>query len=167
MGANSGTSLPCAAGQDAASGAQSCSQCARGQVRAGTANPSCSPCRAGYYCAPGSTSPTQYTCGPGQYSLPGAGQCAPCPAGRFGNASAMAAANCSGPCDAGRYGGSPGLTTPRCSGDCTAGYYCPSGSTAAAAHLCTCCRLGHLIGVLPTDVFSCCCRCVWLLPTDH
>jgi hypothetical protein len=70
----------------------------------------------GYFCPAGSTSAIAYQCVPGQYSLGDAAACTLCPAGKFGSAS--------------------GLSVATCSGDCFAGYACAIGSTSGTQALC-------------------------------
>lgn len=70
-------------------------------------------CSAGYYCTGGSIA----ACPPGTYSIPGLYFCLVCPAGRFGNVSALSSPECSGPC-------------------ATPGTYCPTGSTSPNGVLC-------------------------------
>jgi hypothetical protein len=87
-----------------------------------------------YYCPPGSTSPT--VVGGGSYTTP---EDAPltlrsgsvvCEAGRYcvdGQRSL---------CPAGTYGDVTALADPTCSGPCAEGYYCPAGSSSATAQPC-------------------------------
>ena len=65
-----------------------------------------------YACPAGSTSPNQVLCPKGTYSEAGAGDCTPCPAGRFGSRT--------------------GAIRSVCSGQCAAGYHCPLGSVNAS-----------------------------------
>jgi hypothetical protein len=78
------------------------------------------------FCLAGSSNPSQYSCGQGQYSLAGASVCTNCSAGLFGASTGLPAAECSGQCLAGSYcpagskTGSPFM--------CPAGSVCPAGS---------------------------------------
>jgi hypothetical protein len=93
-------------------------------------------CSAGYACAAGSVNATASVCPPGTFSLAGAGTCSDCAAGRFGNASGLGVAACSGLCPGGRYGGGPGLSLPSCTAACEAGYACAPGSVVPTALQC-------------------------------
>jgi hypothetical protein len=107
-------------GMYAAPGVGNCYMCPPGVYAATTAltSAACSGnCTAGYACPSGSTSPMAITCQPGQYSLAGASQCTPCPAGVFGATAALSSA--------------------ACSGNCTAGYACGAGSVSSMALGCT------------------------------
>ena len=120
----------CTAGLYSLGNASSCLLCPSGTYGsvAQTSSQCSGNCSAGYFCPAGSVSQTQAECPPGQYSLPGAGACSLCVSGRFGNASRLGTALCSGLCPAGRFGDTPGLVNWTCSGQCTPGRYCPEGS---------------------------------------
>jgi hypothetical protein len=78
----------------------------------GLASSACSgKCPKGYYCPPGSSSPTTLKC----------------PAGRYGSEEGMASAACSGPCNAGYFcpEGSTSPTQVPCAGT---SFFCPGGS---------------------------------------
>ncbi len=78
-----------------------CSPCPAGSYSdvAGAASAACSgPCAPGHACPAGSVNATAVVCAAGTYSAGGAGECSPCPAGVFGNATGMSSAACSGPC---------------------------------------------------------------------
>jgi hypothetical protein len=40
-------------------------------------------------------------------------------------------------CPAGRYGSAPGMTAAECAGNCSAGYYCPAGSVSPTQTNCS------------------------------
>ena len=97
------------------------------------------PCRAGFYCIAGSSTPTQFACDAGFYcsatGLSSSSSQAQCQAGSYCPAGSSASAG-AGPCQAGFYcssGSSSATQTP-----CAAGSYCPSGSTSGASpdHAC-------------------------------
>jgi len=150
--ANANTCTNCPAGKYQPSisvnGISDCIDCAAG--RYGTAvketNPACTGiCAQGYYCPPGSTSPTANDC----------------PAGKYGATTGLGTATCSGNvgpgywsttratrvnptsvtahrgdrCPAGRFGAG-GASSSSCSGPCQAGYYCPIGSGSASQTQC-------------------------------
>ncbi len=74
----------CSPGQYSGAGAAACTTCSAGLFgsTSGLTTSSCSgPCRAGFYCPAGSTSPTAVACVAGQYSLAGAASCSNCAAG--------------------------------------------------------------------------------------
>jgi hypothetical protein len=58
-------------------------------------------CTEGYSCSNTSLSTRTQLCAPGQYSEAGATECAPCPAGLYGEAAGLTTANCTLPCPAG------------------------------------------------------------------
>jgi hypothetical protein len=60
--------------------------------------------------------------------------CAPCPAGRFGNTSALATSLCSGPCGAGTFSGGGAVACLACTA--SPGYACSLGATTAGGTLC-------------------------------
>ena len=93
-------------------------------------------CSAGYACPPGSTSPYQLTCPPGQYSLSSAASCTNCPVGTYGSNSALTSPSCTGPCAAGYYGSSTGQNSSTCSGQCPTGHFCPAGTSNPTANPC-------------------------------
>ena len=112
-GGGSGTCLMCPIGRfGASSGAQSseCSgTCAGGRFgwSSGLVTSMCSGgCGAGFYCPPGSTSPTAIPCSVGQYSVGNSSTCTMCPVGRVGSSSGLNSSLCSGLCDAGEELGS-------------------------------------------------------------
>ena len=116
----------------------------------GETDPECTgPCKAGYYCPVGSSSPTQFECGdkanvycPESSDIP-----LYVNVGYYANEDDPASAKtsqelcppgyyCPGDglrhkCEAGYYGENTGLTIPTCDGICQPGYYCPSGSTSS------------------------------------
>ena len=103
---------------------------------AGATSSSCSgPCSAGYACPAGSTTPTAVLCGPGTYSVDGAGVCSSCAAGFYcagfgfttgtpSNAKCVSGFACPP--------GSANGTTVRCA----AGHFCPPGTPSATAYSC-------------------------------
>ena len=93
-------------------------------------------CTAGYRCPAGSLVPTVSACGIGSYSLAGAAACSQCPAGRFGNTTALTTPDCSGPCAPGYYGSTTGMGYPTCQAACSAGFYCPAGTVTMTANRC-------------------------------
>jgi len=104
------------------------------------------PCAAGYFCPPGSTSPTEVPCGgDGVYCPPAVGRPVPTKPGFFtvGGANATVRTD-QRPCEpgsfcvegikfdcpGGSFGSKPRLATARCSGLCYKGHYCPPGSVS-------------------------------------
>ena len=83
-------------------------------------------CTAGYMCPSGSINATAVKCPPGQYSLPGAGVCTPCPPGVYGAVSGLTNASCTAMCAPGYYGATQGQTNATCSGPCPGGLKSPS-----------------------------------------
>jgi hypothetical protein len=67
-----------------------------------------------YYCSSASSSATQYTCGPGQFSYAGASSCLFCATGYYGASVARTTPTCDGLCSPGRYGSSTGQSSPLC-----------------------------------------------------
>ncbi|GMH70190.1 hypothetical protein TL16_g05345 [Triparma laevis f. inornata] len=109
------------------------------------------PCSIGYYCLPGSTSPTQLPCGdPSQYCLSGAKEVTKVRAGYKSIGGSLttrtneeiveegyyAMDGVEYKCPAGRYGHVKGLSNEQCSGVCAQGYYCPAKSTSPFQKIC-------------------------------
>jgi hypothetical protein len=112
--AGASVALPCPAGRYGGS--------------TGLTSPSCSgPCTQGWFCAAGSTSPTQYTS-------------ASCPVGSWCNAANGTAVQ---PCAGGYYGATAGLSTPTCSGPCNASYWCAPGSAVSQQYTAATCPPGY------------------------
>ena len=146
--------LPCPAGSYCASGeAQPCATGRYGKLLQ-LGSPDCSgACNAGFYCPPGSLSPSAVPCGgheffcpsgaasptrvsPGYFSLGGAidgsshGAQQPCDPGTY---CIMGVERL---CAAGRYGERAGLSAAECSGICADGYVCPAGSSTNTTEAC-------------------------------
>ncbi|GLD98198.1 hypothetical protein PINS_up006895 [Pythium insidiosum] len=128
--------------------------------QAGETSPLCAGlCRRGFFCPPGSTSPTQQRCGggdrvcrtgserpqivpPGYYSVGAAAD--PTNSTRFHQRPCEPGFFCVNgtkfQCPEGTFGATTGLSTAACSGRCRAGYRCPSypfaPSTSATQELC-------------------------------
>jgi hypothetical protein len=87
----------------------------------------CKTCPEGYYCA-SNVAPERYMdCPLGYYCPASTGPSwIPCPAGRFGARTNLAAIDDCTTCPPGKYCSSAGLNQPN--GNCTAGFYCPPGS---------------------------------------
>ncbi|DAZ92498.1 TPA: hypothetical protein N0F65_012728 [Lagenidium giganteum] len=119
-------------------------------AQSGLTSPKCSGlCKRGYYCPPGSTSPTERACGSfasgafggsDQVCATGTGIPTPIARGYYSVGGSNMTRFFQRPCEpgfyckngikrqcpAGTYGATSGLSTPECSGKCRAGYYCPS-----------------------------------------
>ena len=124
-----GSATPCPIGSYSTGGASTpaCTPCDAGLYGdATTQNAStCSgPCAPGYYCLARSSTGQGVVSTPTLLGLP-----TPCLAGTFsaGGASMLACTQCT----AGRYGDATALTAATCTGPCAAGYYCLAGSTAS------------------------------------
>ena len=151
-GSNRYTQSPCPIGRYCRDGVSTA--CPAGQFGdvTGLDSSSCSgPCAAGYYCDPGSATPSQHPCGndsvfcpPGAatplHALPGDVSLGPDSEHRNGTALCPERHYCLGGiavvCPAGRFGCAAGLKSPECNGDCAAGYYCPAGSGSNHAIVC-------------------------------
>ena len=107
-------------------------------------------CWAGYYCPPGTGSPSLQCDLPTSYCPTGSALPVNTSAGYFAVAIAgglfvnqsqcSAGRYCQGgvsyPCPAGRYGTATGETNEQCIGNCTQGYYCPPGSASPTQEEC-------------------------------
>ncbi len=128
----------CPAGRYSAANATTCTPCTAGRFGnvTGLTSASCAgACNAdaGHVCAEGAVTSTGNACPAGLYAPGNSTQCLPCPAGRFGNDSAQASANCSGVCTAAKgFACGPGSTT-------SAGAECPLGySSSGGSAPCEC-----------------------------
>ena len=131
QGTGVATGIPCGPGQYSLLGAAVCTPCDPGYFgsSSGATNSTCDgPCPGGKYCPGGNTPITALLCPVGQYSLPAAAACTPCPSGVYGSAPGLATANCSGPCRVGFYGNNTSNIADVCDGMCPAGHYCPAGT---------------------------------------
>ncbi len=95
----------------------------------------------GFGCRAGSLSRSGAACDPGRYSRGGAVDCSACPAGTYGNASALATEACSGGCAPGRFSDA-GSTN--CSA-CPPGFVCAGVATTRATM--QLCPYGYACGV--------------------
>ena len=133
----------------------------------GQENSNTSLCTAGYFCPPGSTSPTFMECGgshvycpsgssaplkvdEGYYSTGGATDTTnsyqlPCMTGHYCVEGVMRK------CPAGRYGSDTKLTSPDCSGLCELGHWCNAGSTTATENKCSGGRYGNSTGLMSSS----------------
>jgi hypothetical protein len=106
-----GLPVVCPRGSWASGGAVACDPCPAGRFGnvSGLAGAGCSGgCTPGFACPPGSTNATAAICPVGTFSLPGAGNCSLCAAGRFGATTGLASNYCTDVCAAGTYS-TPGL----------------------------------------------------------
>jgi hypothetical protein len=136
----------CPPGRYSLQGADSCMACPVGRYGLprswGLSTPSCSGvcvAQPGQGCGPGAKAARGVDCPPGQYGVGGSVDCQPCPAGRFGEASALYNDACSGECTA-----EPGWwCPPGCVNafgqQCDSGYYSPGGPQLSS---CTACPAG-------------------------
>ena len=104
-GSTSPTASPCSPGRFSVGFAGTCTSCPAGtygDVQALSSAACSGVCAAGFYCLPGSASPTAAVCGPGLYSLAGAAACSPCAPGRYSGEYALASP-CTMGCPVGTY----------------------------------------------------------------
>lgn len=146
--------LPCPAGEFCVLGVEA--QCPAGYYGAATesSEPECDgPCLAGYYCEPGSTSPSQYACGdPSLYCPSASGAPVPVSVGYYTSGAGSGTddgttrtsqlqcvpgtycvAGEQANCAATLYGSTYELTASSCTGVCATGYLCPAASVLATA----------------------------------
>ena len=93
------------------------------------------------------------SCGAGTYCEGGVRRA--CPAGSFGNLTALSSVTTR----LMDLGGDPvGETTAACAGLCAPGHYCPAGSTAATQRLCPAGRYGAVAGLRNAECTALCAR---------
>jgi hypothetical protein len=128
----------CGAGTWGDAGATSCQLCESGSfgnVSSSVSSRCSGYCDAapGFGCRAGSVTLSGAACGPGSFSRGGAVDCSACPAGTYGNASALATESCSGACVAGRFSDAE---STNCSA-CPPGFVCDGvASTRSTMQLC-------------------------------
>ncbi len=151
-GSTSPAPSACPIGYFSLSGSEACLPCPAGTYgsRQGESSSSCGgSCLAGYVCLEGSSSPTQYACPAGSYSLPGSQTCSVCEPGRYGEHVATGTAGCSGPCAPGRFGSRSGAVASQCEGESTVGL-------GACVLVCLCAGIQFVSSALSMFVLGAC-----------
>ncbi|PIK41162.1 hypothetical protein BSL78_21986 [Apostichopus japonicus] len=135
LGSSHGKAVICPVGRYCPQGSASPQECPAGTYMDHEGEAACEVCPEGYYCVPenvvvGVAFTTYDPCPMGFFCPNGTGHdWQSCPAGTYGAAQGLTAAEECTPCDGGQYCGGVNLTEP--TDTCMAGFYCISGADKA------------------------------------